>query len=98
MGSSNNQTIYTPAGGETFGNLTINNTYGTVTAGGNIYLSSGGTFTLTAGTFNVSNYTLDEASGTANFTQTGGELQLAKLSVTLPELGGTYSISGGTIT
>ena len=97
-GTANNQTIYTPAGGETFGNLTINNTYGTVTAAGNIYIANGGTLTLTAGTLNMSTYSLDESSGSGNYTQTGGELQLAKLSTTLPQLSGTYTINGGTIT
>ncbi|MFM7023086.1 MAG: T9SS type A sorting domain-containing protein [Flavobacteriales bacterium] len=97
-GTANNQTIYPPSGGETFGNLTINNTYGTVNTTGNIYVANGGTLTMTAGTFDMSTYTLDDASGSANYTQTGGDLQLAKLSTTLPELGGTYTISGGTIT
>jgi hypothetical protein len=97
-GTANNQTIYTPTGGETFGNLTINNTFGSVTSTGNIYVANGGTVTLTSGTFNMSTYSLDETSGSANFTQTGGDLQLAKLSTVLPQLGGTYSISGGTIT
>lgn len=97
-GTANNQTIYTPSGGETFGSLTINKTYGSVTSTGNIYVANGGTVTLTAGTFNMSTYSLDETSGSANFTQTGGDLQLAKLSTVLPQLGGTYTISGGTIT
>ncbi|MCX6182993.1 MAG: T9SS type A sorting domain-containing protein [Bacteroidetes bacterium] len=97
-GTANNQTIYTPTGGETFGKLTINNTYGTVTAAGNIYIASGSTLTMTAGTFNMGTYILDDASGTADYTQTGGDLQLAKLSTVLPQLSGTYTISGGTIT
>ncbi len=97
-GTSNNQTIYTPTAGETFGKLTINNTYGSVTSTGNIYIASGGTLTMTAGTFNMSTYILDDASGTAAYTQTGGDLQLAKLSTVLPQLSGTYTISGGTIT
>lgn len=97
-GTSNNQTIYTPSGGETFGSLTINNTYGSVSTTGNIYVANGGTVTLTAGTFNLSTYSLDETSGSANFTQTGGDLQMAKLSAVLPQLGGTYTISAGTIT
>ena len=97
-GTANNQTIYTPAGGETFGDLTINNTFGTVTSTGNIYVSNGRTLTLTAGTFDMVTYILDEASGSADFTMTGGDLRLQKLSTTLPQLGGTYTISGGTVT
>lgn len=100
--STGNQTIYPPAGanGETFYSLTINNTFtgGTVTASGNITITSGATLTLTAGIFNTGANTLSQPSGNANFTATGGELRLGKTGVTVPELTGTYNITGGTIT
>lgn len=100
--STGNQTIYPPAGanGETFNSLTISNTFagGTVTANGNITITSGATLTMTAGIFNTGVNTLSQPSGAANFTATGGELRVGKTAVTLPELSGTYNITGGTIT
>ncbi|MCX7862255.1 MAG: T9SS type A sorting domain-containing protein [Bacteroidales bacterium] len=46
------------------------------------------------GTYNVGTNTL---SGAGGLTMTGGELQIAKLA-TVPELVGSYSITGGTVT
>lgn len=98
-GSANNQTIFTPAGGETFGDLTINNTFagGTVTASGTINITAARTLTMTSGIFDLGTNTLGE-TGASNFTATGGDLRLAKTGVTLPEITGTYNITGGTIT
>lgn len=95
-----NQTISSPAGGETFYDLTINNTNpgGTVTANGGIQITNARTLRITAGIFDMQSNTLTQISGAGNFTATGGELRMAKLGVTLPELTGTYNITGGTIT
>jgi hypothetical protein len=95
-----NQTISSPATGETFYDLTINNTNsgGSVTANGDIKVTNARTLRITAGIFNMQSNTLTQISGSGNFTATGGELRMAKLGVTLPELTGTYNITGGTVT
>ncbi|MBL7892552.1 MAG: T9SS type A sorting domain-containing protein [Bacteroidia bacterium] len=94
-GSANNQTIDPPAGGETFSHLTINNTFsgGIVTSTGDIYITNARTLTISSGILDMSTFTLDDASGSANLTMTGGGLYLAKAGVTVPELGGTYTMS-----
>ncbi|MDZ4716076.1 MAG: T9SS type A sorting domain-containing protein [Cytophagales bacterium] len=98
-GSLNNQTIFPPGGGQTFADLTINNTFagGIVTASGNVSITVGRTLTMTSGIFDMGTNTLGQ-TGAANFTATGGDLRLAKTGVTLPELTSTYNITGGTIT
>ncbi len=75
-----------------FFNLLINNPSYTVTLGRDIAVTNN--LTITAGTFNTSTFGM---SGIGNFTATGGTLQLAKLSTTLPELTGTYSLTGGLV-
>lgn len=101
-GSTNNQTLAPPAGaaGETFYDLTINNTFagGSVTANGNVTITNARTLRMTSGIFDMGVNTLTQASGNANLTATGGDLRLAKLATTLPEFTGTYNITGGTIT
>jgi hypothetical protein len=99
-GVSINQNIFTPAGGETFADLTINNTFagGIVQANGNINITASRTLTMTSGTLNMLTNTLGQTAANANFTATGGNLQLAKTNTTLPELTGTYNVTGGTIT
>lgn len=94
------QTISSPAGGEKFYDLTINNTKvnGMVTANGGIRITNARTLRITAGILDMQSNTLTQISGTGNFTATGGELRMAKLAVTLPELTGTYNITGGTVT
>jgi len=80
--------------GETFYNLVINKTAGTIlTANNNITVTN--LLTMTEGVFDMGTNTL---SGTAGLTATGGDLQLAKTGTTLPELSGTYNVTGGTIT
>ena len=69
-----------------------------MTASGDVSITSGRTLTMTSGIFDMQTNTLGESGGAANFTATGGDLRLAKLSTTLPELTGTYSVTGGTIT
>ncbi|HEY5750973.1 MAG TPA: T9SS type A sorting domain-containing protein [Chryseolinea sp.] len=95
-GSLNNQTVTA----ETFYNLTINNTFGggKVTATGNILITANRTLTMTNGIFDMQAFTLSQTSGSANLTASGGDLRMAKAGVTLPELTGTYTITGGTIT
>jgi hypothetical protein len=95
-GSANNQTVTA----ETFYDLTINNTFasGKVTATGTILITNGRTLTMTSGIFDMQTNTLSQTAGSAKFTASGGDLRMAKTGVTLPELTGTYTITGGTIT
>lgn len=97
--TASNQNIYPPGGGQTFYDLQINNTApgGTVTSNGNISITSARTLTMTSGIFDMGTNTLGQ-TGAANLTATGGDLRLGKLATTLPELTGTYNITGGTIT
>ena len=83
---------------ETFNNLLINK------PSGKLILSSGSIsvttlLTIISGIFDLGTNTL---SGGGGLTMTNGELQIAQLTsvcnCTLPQLTGTYSISGGTIT
>lgn len=76
----------------TFYNLTKSGT-GTTTFLRNVPVTN--LVTISDGILNTSTFGL---TGTAGLTQTNGELQLAKLSVTLPELSGAYAISGGKVT
>ncbi len=72
-------------------NLTISNVAGSAISTG---LNINGTLYITNGVFTVGTNTLD---GTANTVMTAGTITLAKVGVTLPELSGAYSLSGGTI-
>jgi hypothetical protein len=77
----------------TFYNLTVNKASGTLTQSiATVAVTN--LLTMTAGIYDVQTNTLNGAAG---LTATGGDLQLAKLT-TLPELVGTYSITGGTVT
>ncbi|MBA3705693.1 MAG: hypothetical protein H0W84_07265, partial [Bacteroidetes bacterium] len=76
----------------TFYNLTKSGG-GTTTLAKNTVVTN--LFNISSGIFNASTFGL---TGAAGFTQTNGELQLAKLAVTLPELVGAYAISGGKVT
>lgn len=87
---------FTHTGGATFRNLTFSGT-GSYTVNSNITVQVNA-FTQTNGIVNMGTNTFSSAAGT--FNMSGGTLQLAKLSTTLPEFtGGTglYSITGGTI-
>ncbi len=79
-------------GGATFRNLNISGT-GTYTSSNDI--------TISVNTLNISNGGLDMGTNSLNgsglLTMSGGTLSLAKLSTTLPELTGTFSLTGGTI-
>lgn len=75
----------------TFYNLTKSGS-GTTTLGANIIVSH--LLTISGGILNAGTYGL---SGVGGFTQTNGELQLGKLTGTVPELTGTYSLSGGKV-
>ena len=61
---------------------------------GNQSLTLSNTLTITSGTLDANTQTLN---GTANVTMTGGTLSLAKNGVKLPELTGTYNLTGGTV-
>ena len=89
----NTQTI-TKGGTETFFNLTINKLAGTIVTSAVTTIAVTNLLTMTEGVFDVNTNTLNGAGG---FTATGGDLQLAKLT-TVPELTGTYTITGGTVT
>ncbi|MBC7695890.1 MAG: hypothetical protein H7141_10655, partial [Burkholderiales bacterium] len=82
----------THTSGVTFRNLNMTGS-GYYTANNNINIS--------VNTLNISNGTLDmltnKLDGSGNLNMINGSLKSAKLGTTLPELTGTYSITGGTI-
>lgn len=79
----------------TFYNLTVNKTAGTTLTQTVATVSVSNLLTMTSGTYDINTNTL---SGAGGFTATGGDLQIAKISTTVPQLTGTYAISGGTVT
>ncbi len=79
-------------GGATFRNLRFVGT-GSYEIHDNINISVN-TLTISNGIVDMLTNTLN---GSGNLTMTGGILKQAKLSTTLPELGGIYAITGGTI-
>jgi hypothetical protein len=74
-----------------FYNLIINSS-GTVTLAKDIAVTN--LLTMTTGILNTITYSMNGAGG---ISATGGELQMAKLNTTLPELAGTYTITGGIV-
>ena len=82
--------------GSTAKNVIVQLNTGTVlTPSGNIGISAGGSLDVRSGTLSVPDFL--SVSGTGDLIMSGGELQLAELGSTLPELTGTYTISGGSI-
>lgn len=81
------------SGGLTFYQLTVNKASGTVSLAANVSVTN--LLTMSAGIFDIGTFTLNGAGG---LTATGGEMQMAKLATTLPELAGSYNLSGGTMT
>jgi len=77
----------------TFYNITIDKPSGILSLSNNITISN--LLTMTSGTFDTDIYTVD---GTGGFTATGGDFQSERIGVTLPELTGIYTVSGGSIT
>ena len=82
------------AGGRLLDNFTLNRTGLGATALLGTDLSVKTLATITAGIFDAGTNTFNGAGG---LTMTGGELQLAKTGVTLPELGGAYALTGGVV-
>ncbi|OFX28367.1 MAG: hypothetical protein A2X08_10845 [Bacteroidetes bacterium GWA2_32_17] len=78
----------------TFFVLEINKSVGTILTQTVATTSVSNLLTMLEGVFNVQTNTLD---GTGNFTANGGDLQLARIT-TVPQLTGTYSVTGGTVT
>lgn len=69
--------------------------------GGIIHLNSGlrihGTLTISNGILEAGNNSLDASAGIGNLLMTNGVLRLSKLNTVLPELNGTYNLSGGSL-
>ncbi|MGQ0827452.1 MAG: T9SS type A sorting domain-containing protein [Bacteroidota bacterium] len=78
----------------TFFNIEVNKSPGTILTQTATTATVNNLLTMTEGIFDIVTRTLN---GGGAFTATGGDLQLAKIT-TVPELTGTYSISGGTVT
>jgi hypothetical protein len=87
-------TAQTISGNTTFYRLTVNKTAGTTITQSAATISVTNLFTMTEGIYNAGTNILNGAGG---YTATGGDLQLSRLA-TVPELTGTYSITGGTVT
>jgi len=88
----NNNVTLTKAGTETFYKLYIIKLGATITS--NITtLTIDNELNISDGTLIIGTNTLN---GTGGLTMTGGELRIAKLT-TVPELTGTYSLTGGTV-
>lgn len=83
----------------TFSSLTVNKTAGTILtqSPSPAAITVNALLTITEGIYNVGTNRLNGAGG---FTATGGDLRLALLNATaiVPELTGTYAITGGTVT
>ena len=83
-----------------FSHLVINKTAGATIQIDQSFVmeASGGTpsLTITSGTLIIPSTIA--FTGTANVTATGGDFQIARLANPQPELSGTYSLTGGTIT
>ena len=77
-------------------NITFANNATKTLAGNVLTTGAGNTVTITAGTVDALTYSLSQAAAT-NLTMTGGTLRMAMLATTLPQLTGTYSLSGGTV-
>jgi len=77
-----------------FYNVEVNKTAGTTLTQTAATTTVSNLLTMTEGIFNAGTNTLNGAGG---FTAVSGDLQIAKLT-TVPELTGTYSVTGGTVT
>lgn len=89
----NAQTI-TNAAGQTFNRIEVTKTSGTtLTAVNNITVNS--RLLMTSGNFTVGSNSLN---GAGALTFNDGELLIGTTGVTVPELAGAYTLSGGTIT
>jgi len=79
-------------------NLVVNKASGTVLQqAADVRIN--GTMTIHGGVYDAqTNQLRDGAGGPAPLVMTGGELRLARLGTTLPELSGAYTLTGGKVT
>ena len=79
-------------------NLVVHKTSGTVLQqAADVRIN--GTMTIHGGVYDAqTNQLRDGAGGSAPLVMTGGELRLARLNTTLPELSGAYTLTGGKVT
>jgi len=79
-------------------NLVVNKASGTVLQqAADVRIN--GTMTIHSGVYDAqTNQLRDGAGGPAPLVMTGGELRLARLGTTLPELSGAYTLTGGKVT
>lgn len=79
-------------------NLIVNKASGAVLQqAGDVRIN--GTMTIHSGIYDAqTNQLRDGAGGPAPLVMTGGELRLARLSTVLPQLSGTYTLTGGKVT
>jgi hypothetical protein len=79
-------------------NLVVNKASGTVLQqAADVRIN--GTMTIHGGVYDAqTNQLRDGAGGPAPLVMTGGELRLARLNTTLPELSGAYTLTGGKVT
>jgi PKD repeat protein len=79
-------------------NLVVNKASGTVLQqAADVRIN--GTMTIHGGIYDAqTNQLRDGGGGPAPLVMTGGELRLARLSTTLPELSGAYTLTGGKVT
>ena len=87
--------LITNASGESFYNLTVSKPSGTASIESSSDVAVNNSFTMTQGTFDAGTRTLD---GAGNFISTGGDVQFQKIGVTIPQLTGTVTCTGGTLT
>jgi len=82
---------------QVFGDVLVNKSSGikaSLISAFNYTLNTPKTLTIQSGILDANTFTLN---GSGNLTMTGGQLQLAKCAIALPELTGTYSLSAGKI-
>ncbi|MFH1320318.1 MAG: T9SS type A sorting domain-containing protein [Bacteroidota bacterium] len=98
-GTEATQTItVTGSGTETFYNLKLDKSSGTLTVGGGVDatdVAATNLVTISSGTFDMNTQIL---SGAGGLTMTDGDLQMAIPGTSTPGLTGTYTLTGGIIT
>ncbi len=85
---------FTASGGETLPYVFVQKTAAANSVTMNSALNVTTTLNISQGILDAQTNTLN---GTGNVTMTGGTLQMAKNNTLLPELTGTYSLTGGTV-
>ncbi len=87
-------TVNFTAGNRLLNTLNMNRTGAGATAILGTDLAISNVANITAGILDAGTTTLN---GTGGLTMTGGELQIGKTGVTVPELSGTYALTGGVV-